>query len=256
MSELPEIDGSRISIGRPGGDPAAPGSEAEEATGIDVHDAHAVGADDELDRSLRPAEAGRLRQPGPGHRPAGDLHRGGKAPRRAARPRPARRPAWPRQDVACLHRRRRARRPARADRRTGAGAKGRRRCLPHRAGAEQRLLHRRDPPARPRGRGDPLSRDGGLPASRRPRPGRRCPHRHPAAAPLHPDRGDDPQRPADHAAARPLRGRPPARALLARGPGTDRRAVGGDPGDRGRALRRGGDRRALARHAAGWPTGC
>ena len=57
MSELPEIDGSRISIGRAGGDPTAPGSEAEEAAGLDsrVHDARAGGTDEDLDRSLRPA---------------------------------------------------------------------------------------------------------------------------------------------------------------------------------------------------------
>ncbi len=64
MSELPEIDGSRISISHPDADPAAPGSGAEEVAGIDeaagidsrVHDASPVGiVDEELDRSLRPA---------------------------------------------------------------------------------------------------------------------------------------------------------------------------------------------------------
>jgi hypothetical protein len=47
VSELPEIDGSRISISHP----------TEEAAGIDarVHDASPVGiVDEELDRSLRP----------------------------------------------------------------------------------------------------------------------------------------------------------------------------------------------------------
>ncbi len=43
----------------------------------------------------------------------------------------------------------------------GAGAQGRCRLLPHRAGAGQRLLRRRDPPARPGGRGDALPGDGG-----------------------------------------------------------------------------------------------
>ena len=61
MSELPEIDAKRIEIARTGGhpvsDPAAPGSEAEEAAGIGVrvHDAREAGvSDEELDRSLRP----------------------------------------------------------------------------------------------------------------------------------------------------------------------------------------------------------
>src|SRR3954451_21176281 len=57
MSELPEIDGHRIELSHPAADPAAPGSGAEEAAGIEVrvHDAREVGAGDEdLDRSLRP----------------------------------------------------------------------------------------------------------------------------------------------------------------------------------------------------------
>ena len=79
--------------------------------------------------------------------------------------------------------------------------------------AGQRLLHRRDPPPRPRGRGDALPGDGGRRAAGRARPGRRRAHRHPAAAALHADRRDDPLRPADDAAARPLRRLPSARAL-------------------------------------------
>ena len=151
------------------------------------------------------ADPRRLRQPGPGDRAAGDLHRGRARARRAARPRPARRPARARQDLAGPHRRRRAGRADGADRRPGAGAQGRRRLLPHLAGAGQRLLHRRDPPPRPRRRGDPLPGDGGRRAAGRARPGRRRPHRDPAAAALHADRRDHPRRPADDAAARPLR---------------------------------------------------
>ena len=57
--------------------------------------------------------------------------------------------------------------------------------------------------------------------------------------------------PADHAAARPLRRLPPARALRRRAPGADRRALGPDPRGRDRRRGRRDDRRPLARHAAG-----
>src|SRR6185312_5346607 len=49
---------------------------------------------------------------------------------------------------------------------------------------------RRDPPPRPRGRGDALPGDGGRRAAGRARPGRGRAHRHPAAAALHADRRD------------------------------------------------------------------
>ena len=66
---------------------------------------------------------------------------------------------------------------------------------------------------------------------------------------LHPGRRDHPRRAADDAAARPLRRLAPARALRARRPGADRRALGRDPRGRDRAPGRAGDRDALARHA-------
>ena len=221
-----------------------------------MHDARADVPDEDLDRSLRPLDPGRLRQPGAGHRAAGDLHRGGARPRRAARPRAARRPAGPGQDLARPHRRRGDGGADGADRRPGAGAQGRRRLLPHRAGAGQRLLRRRDPPPRPGGRGDALPGDGGRRAAGRARPGRRRPHRDPAAAALHADRRDHPRRPADHPAARPLRRLPPARALQPRAPGRDRRALGRHP--RGRDRRRGGARRSPSARGArrASPTAC
>ena len=92
--------------------------------------------------------------------------RAAAGPRRGARPRAARRPARPRQDVAGADRRRASSSVAvRADRRPGAGAQGRHRGLPDRARAARGLLRRRDPPPPARGRGDVLSRDGGPPAA-------------------------------------------------------------------------------------------
>ena len=158
------------------------------------------GADDELDRSLRPAAPRGLRQPGAGHRTARGLHRGGAAARRAARPRAARRPARARQDLARPHRRRRARGAAGPDRRPGARAQGRHRRLPDRARARQRLLHRRDPPPQPRDRGDALPGDGGPAAAGRPRPGRRRAHRDARPAAVHADRRHHARGPADDAA--------------------------------------------------------
>ena len=63
----------------------------------------------------------------------------------------------------------------------------------------------------------PAMEDGELPVVLGQGAGR--PHRDPAAAALHPDRRDDPRRPADDAAARPLRRLPPPRALRPRAPG-------------------------------------
>ena len=138
----------------------------------------------------------------------------------------------------------------------GARAQGRRRLLPHLAGARQRLLHRRDPPARPRGRGDALPGDGGRRAAGRARPGRRRAHRHPAAAALHAGRRDHPRRPADDAAARPLRRLPPPRAL--RRPSTWRRSSSARPGSsRSRSTPRARTRSPPARAARrASPTGC
>ena len=59
----------------------------------------------------------------------------------------------------------------RAHGRPGARAQGRRRELPHRARAAQRLLRRRDPPPPARARGDLLSGDGGPQAADHGRPG-------------------------------------------------------------------------------------
>ena len=84
-------------------------------------------------------------------------------------------PPGPRQDLAGAHRRARARRAAGADGGPGARAQGRHRRVPDRARARLGVLHRRDPPAHPRGGGDALPGDGGPPAADRARaraPGR------------------------------------------------------------------------------------
>ena len=79
----------------------------------------------------------------------------------------------------------------------------------------RRPLRRRDPPAEPRRRGDPLPGARGLPARhrRRPGPGRADADARPAA--VHARRRDDAHRPADDAAPRPLRDDVPARLLRA-----------------------------------------
>ena len=114
-------------------------------------------------------------------------------------------PAGARQDLARAHHRRRARGADRADGGAGARAQGRHRRLPDRARARLGVLHRRDPPPQPGDRGDALSGDGGPPAADRPRPGRRRAHGDPRPAGVHARRRDHPRRPADDAAARPLR---------------------------------------------------
>ena len=125
----------------------------------------------------------------------------------------------------------------------GARAQGRRGRDPDRARRARRPLHRRDPPAQPRGRGDPLPGARGLPARHRRRPGPRGADADARPAAVHADRRDHAHRPADDAAARPLRDDLPARALRARRAGADRAPLGADPRrrDRGRGRRR--DRR-------------
>ena len=159
-------------------------------------------------------------------------------------------PPGPRQDLARADRRRRARRPVRPDRGTGAGAQGRRGRLPDRARAARGVLRRRDPPPAPRARGDVLSGDGGrLPADHR-RPGRGRPGGDAATSAVHADRRDDARRPAHDAAPRPLRDPAPARALRARGSGHDRPPLGEPARGRDRGRRRG---RAIAQRSRGTP---
>ena len=113
-----------------------------------------------------------------------------------------------------------------------------------------RVLRRRDPPPQPRAGGDLLPGDGGPPAADHGRPGRGGAGRDARPAAVHARRRDDARRPADDAAARPLRHPAPPRALRARRPRADRAPLGGDPRRRARRRRRRGDRRAQPRHAA------
>ena len=167
-------------------------------------------------RPLAPAAAPRrVRRPGAaegaarGRADRGDHTRGG------ARPRPAGRPAGPREDVARVHRPRGARRRHPHGRGAGDRAQGRPGCDPHLARDARRPVHRRDPPAEPGGRGDPLPGARGLPARHRHRPGAGGADADARPAALHARRRDDADRPADHAAARPLRHDLPARLLRA-----------------------------------------
>ena len=116
--------------------------------------------------------------------------------------------------------------------------------------AGRRALHRRDPPPAGRGRGDPLSRDGGLPARHPDRAGAGRPLDAARSAALHADRRDHARRAADLSAARPLRLGRAARVLPAGRPGADPAALGA--GARHLAGRRCLQRArgALARHAA------
>ena len=95
------------------------------------------------------------------------------------------------------------------------------------------------------------------PAADHGRPGGGRAGRHARPAAVHADRRDDARRPADDAAARPLRHPAPARALRRRRPRADRRAarprILGIELDDGGALRR--SRRAAAARRAS-PTGC
>ena len=179
------------------------------------------------------------------------LDRGRDRARRGARPRPARRPARPRQDVARADHRRRARR--------------RRSCRPP---ARRSSARATSPPSSPRSSRAasssstrstgcqraleetfyPAMEDRQLPITVGLGAGARV-----VTLDLPPftlDRRDDPHRPADDAAARPLRHPAPPRALRHRRPRDDRRALGADPRRRARARGRARDRGAQPRHAA------
>ena len=243
----PRRDRSRPAAGRarPAGAPG--GMSAERVTAAAV----LAPEEDELERLAPSAQPGRVRRPGAGQGAARDLARGREGARRGPRPRAPRRPARARQDEPRLHRPRGARRRHPHRRRPRARAEGRHGRDPDLARGARRPLRRRDPPAEPRRRGDPLPGARGLPARHRRRPGPGRAHADARPAAVHARRRDDAHGPSDDAASRPLRDHVPARALHARGAGADRAPLGPDPRRRDRGRGGGGDRAAGARHAAG-----
>ena len=168
---------------------------------------------------------------------------GGEGQGRGRGPRPALRPAGPRQDDPRDHRRPRARRERPVHERP-RGRRGRPRRDPHGPRRAGRAVHRRDPPPQPRRRGDPLPGDGGLRPRRDDRQGSVGPQPAARLKPVHGGRRDDPGRADQRAAAGPLRHDLPA-GLLRRGrPDLDRPAVRGDPRRRGGSGSRSADRHA------------
>ncbi|CAA9470154.1 MAG: RuvB, partial [uncultured Solirubrobacteraceae bacterium] len=203
------------------------------------------------DRDHAPAaEPRRVRRTGRHRRSAPGLDRGCRGAGRGTRPRAARRPARPGQDVARADPRGRARRRVRADRRARAGAQGGHRRVPHRAGTALDLLRRRDPPTVPRARGDVLPRDGGPSAPDHRRGGGRGAGHDARPAAVHPGGCHDARRPADDAPARPLRHPAPPRALRPARARDHRAPERRDPRRRARRRGRRGDRRSLPRHSA------
>ena len=196
------------------------------------------------------AQPRRIRRPARGQgQPVGPA-RGGAGQGRGGRSRPPLRPARARQDDPRDDHRPRARRQrplhVRAGDRAGRGP-GR---DPDRARRARRPVHRRDPPAQPGGRGDPLPGDGGLRPRRDDRQGALG-----AVAPadpqaVHDRRRDDPGGTHLEPAPRPLRGDLPARLLRRGRPRGDRRALGRDPRRRADPRRGRGDRPARPGHAA------
>ena len=132
------------------------------------------GADDELDRSLRPPAPGRLRQPGAGD---GQLEVFIEAARRRGEPLDhvllAGPPGLGKTSLAHIVAAE-LEAPLVQTAGPGARAQGRHRRLPHRARARLGLLHRRGPPPEAGRRGDALPGDGGAAPARRARPGRRA----------------------------------------------------------------------------------
>ena len=112
-------------------------------------------------------------------------------------------------------------------------------------------LHRRDPPAQPRRRGDPLPGARGLPPRHHRRPGAGGAHADARPAAVHARRGDHADGAPDQPAPRPLRHDLPARATTSRPSSARivrRSAQILERRDRGRGRRR--DRRPLPRDAA------
>ena len=243
----------RMSV-EPGKGIRTPGHRRDEE--IVIHDARPAGRGRRLRPLASPAEARGLRQPGPGHRAARHLHRGGAAARRGARPRAAgRTPGLGKTSLAHII----AAELEVPMVQTAGPALERKADIAafltslepgsvffideiHRLGrAVEETLY-------------PAMEDRQLPVVAR--PGRGRAHRDPRPAAVHADRRDHAHRPADDAAARPLRRLAPARALRRGRPRPDRPALRRDPRHRGRRGRGGGDRGAAPAARPASPTGC
>ena len=204
-----------------------------------------------------PAQARGLRRPGAREGPARGVHRGGQGARRAARPRAAGGSARAGQDVAGPDRGLGARAPSSwpppgpALERKGDVASYLTALEPHSVFFVDEI-HRL-----PRALEEtfyPAMEDRRLPITVGQGAGARVVTLDLPAF-TH-DRRHHPHRAPHHAAARPLRGVAPARALRAPRSRADRHALGGNP--RGGDRRRRGARRSRSARAAprAWPTGC
>ena len=189
-----------------------------------IQDPRGLSADRGSRPLTAPAPAGGLHRPGGAQGPAGRLDRRGREPRRGARPRAARRVRPARKDVAGADRGRRARVPWRPPaRRSSARATSPPSSPPLNRG---RCSSSTRSTACPGARGDLLPGDGGRVPADHGRPRRRRSGGHARSAAVHADRRDHPHRPADHAAAGPVRDPAPPRALRERGSGPDRPSLG------------------------------
>ena len=169
--------------------------------------------EDELERSLRPRKLDEFVGQERVKEQLDIALQAARGARGAARPRPARRAAWARQDEPRLHRPGGARRGNPLRRRPRARAEGRHGGDPDGPRAAGRPLHRRDPPAVERRRRGAVPGARGLPARHHRRPGPRRPHADARGAAVHARRRDDAHGAAHDAAPRPLRDDVPARVL-------------------------------------------
>ena len=143
------------------------------------------------------------------------------------------------------------------DERPGHRAQGRARRAAHDEAPEERHpLRRRDPPAQPRRRGEPLPGARRLGHRHHDRRGRLRERRPDPAAALHPRRRDDAHGPAHGAALLALRARRAARLLPAGGPRAHRPPERAAPRRRGRRGRRRTRLRAARAARRASPTAC
>src|SRR3990172_7419934 len=166
-----------------------------------------------------PTAAGRVHRPGEDQGQPGDRDHGRAAAAGTAGPPAAVRAAGAGQDHAGPHHRPRDVGLRAGHVRAGDRAGGRPGGDPDEPPGERHPVHRRGAPAAAGGGGGALPGDGGLRAGHRARPRAGRAQRAAVRAALHAHRRDDALRDAQPAAARPLRGRLPARFLRRGGGG-------------------------------------